>query len=179
MRIAITGHRPDTFLVSHYSETLVQEKISNIIASMKRQFGDKLVFNLGGAIGVDQWAGKACLEQDVKYHLYLPFLPGIQSKYWSEEQKTEYNNQVKKANGITIIDPSGGFDKKTYQLRNIKMVDDAQFVIAFWLGKRIGGTYNCMKYGLSQSKFVLHGLDGLRILFNEDLEMGWTPGDSE
>jgi len=55
------------------------------------------------------------------------------------------------------------------------MVDCADFVVAFWVGKRRGGTFNTMKYALKQSKFVFNGLNELRPVFSESLKLGWTP----
>jgi hypothetical protein len=82
---------------------------------------------------------------------------------------------MRRAVGIDIMDLSGEYRPQQYQERNKKMVDDASFVVAFWVGKRRGGTFNAMKYALKQSKFVLNAMDGLRYVFAEDLKKGWTP----
>jgi len=175
MIIAVTGHRPDAFLVSHYSPETIIRIASDTIHVFKREFGDDLLFNLGGAIGVDQWVGAACIEQNVRFRLYLPFPPEVQGKYWSDEQKTELSRQMQHAVGIDIIDPSGEYDMEKFQARNVKMIDEANIVVAFWVGKRRGGTFNAMKYSLGQSKFVFNALNRLRPLFKEDLKRGWTP----
>ena len=177
MKISITGHRPDEFLKSHYNFETVKRIIDDTVCVMKRTYGNELRFITGGAIGVDQWFAEACLDHSVQYEMYLPFLPKIQSKLWGDEDKALFNRLMKHSSGLTIIDPSGGYDSRGYQIRNIKMVDDSGFTIAFWVGRKSGGTFNCMKYALSQSKFVLHGLDGLKMIFNQDLKDGWRPGD--
>lgn len=175
MIIAVTGHRPDAFLVSHYSPETVMRLASDTICVFKREFGDDLLFNLGGAVGTDQWAGAACMEHNVKFHLYLPFAPDTQGKYWTDEQRQELEQQMQRAVGIDIIDPSGEYDVAKYQERNIRMIDNANIVVAFWVGKRRGGTFNAMKYALSKSKFVFNALNRLRPVFKEDLKRGWTP----
>lgn len=172
--IAITGHRPDAFLVSHFSPEQIQRRASDIVAIFKREHGDDLCFNVGGALGTDLWVGQACIEQNVKFHLYLPFPPEVQSKYWKEEQVAMLKEQLNRAIGIDIVNPSG-FSKKDYYIRNIRMVDAANFVVAFWVGKRAGGTYNCIDYALKKSKFVFNALNGLRPIFKENLASGWTP----
>jgi uncharacterized phage-like protein YoqJ len=179
MKIAITGHRPDAFLVSHYSFETVERIADDTVCVFKREFGDDLVFNLGGAIGTDQWVGKACLEHNVKFNLYLPFLPEVQMKYWGEEQKGELKRQIASANGIEIIDPSGQYNISKYQERNVKMIDDSNIVIAFWVGKRAGGTYNAIKYANSQSKFVFNALDNYTLIFKNDIKNGWTPKEGK
>ena len=175
MKIAITGHRPDAFLVSHYSKETIMRIASDIVCVFKREFGDDLQFNLGGAIGIDQWIGMACMEQQVKFHLYLPFIREVQSKYWSEEQKKELCRQTEHAIGIDIVDTSGEYQASKYQERNIRMVDSSDYVVAFWVGKRRGGTFNAIKYALSKSKFVFNALNELKPIFKEDLKKGWTP----
>lgn len=172
--ITITGHRPDAYLVSHYSIESLQRRASDIVAIFKREHGDELCFNLGGALGADQWFGQACIEQNVKFHLYLPFDPEVMGKYWKEEQKEILKEQVNKASGIVIVNPSG-YSKKDYYVRNIHMVDNSNFVVAFWVGKRAGGTYNCIDYALKKNKFVFNALNGLRPIFKENLVSGWTP----
>jgi uncharacterized phage-like protein YoqJ len=147
---------------------------SDMVFVFKREHEDNLCFNLGGGVGIDQLVGQACLEHNVKYHLYLPFAPEVQSKYWEEEQKKTLENQILHCTGIDIMNPAG-HDMKDYQLRNMKMVDDASFVVAFWVGKKRGATYNCMKYSLKQSKFVFNALNGLRPVFKNELFKGWTP----
>jgi len=177
VKIAITGHRPDAFLVSHYTPEMVKHIADGIVCSMAREYGKDLCFNLGGAMGVDLWVGEACIEHNVKFHLYLPFHPTIQARYWSDDLKAELDRQMQKAVGIDIVDPDpkSTYHVARYQERNKCMVDSAQFVIAFWVGKRRGGTFNAMKYALSQSKVVLNAIDELRPQFKEDLKRGWTP----
>lgn len=177
IKIAVTGHRPDAFLVSHYLPETIQRAASDMVAVFKREHKEELMFNLGGAIGVDQWVGAACIEQNVPYVLYLPFHPDVQSKFWTPEQKNELNRQIKYAAGIDMIEPNidAPYAVYNYQKRNEKMIDEAHFVVAFWVGKRRGGTFNAIKYGLKKSKFVLNALDDLRPLFNEDVKKGWTP----
>ena len=172
--IAITGHRPDAFLVSHYSPETVKMLAENMVVAYKREY-DELNFYLGGAIGADQWVGEACIEHNVSYELVLPFSDEIQAKYWNDEQKAELQRQYQHAKGICIIDPSGNYSVGTYMQRNKKMVDLADFVVAFWVGKRRGGTFNAIQYALRQNKTVLNALNELRPIFKEDLKKGWTP----
>lgn len=179
MRVAITGHRPDAFIQSHYTENRLSLIVGGTIATFQREYGDDLIFNLGGAVGADQWVGDACIEQGVKFHLYLPMLPEVQSKYWSSVQQSNLEKQMAAAAGVTIYDPSGKYDVATYHMRDRKMVDNADIVVAFWVGKKKGGTYNTMKYALGQSKFVLNALNSLRPVFSDDLKTGWTPPRSE
>jgi uncharacterized phage-like protein YoqJ len=172
MIISVAGHRPDTYLLSHSSFDTIIRIASDTAYILKEEFKDDLKFNLGGAIGSDQWMGMACIEHNIKFDLYLPFPQEIQTKYWAEEQKLELDRQMKHASGITIIDPSGNYDKAKYQERNERMISDSNFVVAFWVGRKTGGTFNSISYALKQSKFVFNALDGLRPIFKENLRKG-------
>jgi uncharacterized phage-like protein YoqJ len=173
--ISISGHRPDGFITSHYTTDAIKKIANDMVFILKKQYGDSLMFNLGGAIGVDQWVGDACIEHDVPFKLYLPFLPEVQSKYWKEEQKEKLIEQVNLAAGLIIIDPSGGYNAQNYQIRNIRMIDDSNILIAFWVGQKRGGTFNAIKYALKSSKFALNALNNLKPVFSDDLLKGWTP----
>ena len=55
------------------------------------------------------------------------------------------------------------------------MVDSSHFLVAFWVGKRRGGTYNTIKYALEKSKFVYNALNDRKPINIADLKKGWTP----
>ena len=171
VRVAVTGHRPDAFLVSHYTPETVMRIAEDVAVRLKREHGHDLCFNLGGAIGVDQWMGIACIKHEIRFHLYLPFHPSVQAKFWTDEQKAELDRQLRHASGIDLIEPNpeAPYDVSLYQERNKKMVDSANFTVAFWVGKKRGGTMNAMKYSLKESKCVLNAMDSLRPLFKEDV----------
>ena len=176
VKIAITGHRPDAFLVSHYREDTILRIADDTVWRLKKEYKGDLSFNLGGALGADLWSGSACIENNVNFTVYLPFHPKVHTKYWKDDQRLELNRQLQRASGIDIISPSlTEYNKENYFERNKKMVDQANFVVAFWVGKRRGGTFHAMNYALSNSKFVFNALDGLRPIFKEDLKEGWTP----
>lgn len=174
-KVAITGHRPDVFIQSHYKIESLEYIADNTAWLLKQEYGDELELCLGGTIGVDQWMGRMAIKHKIKYHLFLPFLPQIQSKYWNQKQKDELDAQLKLASGITIIDPDNEYNIVNYHKRNIEMINSSDFVVAFWAGKKQGGTFSAIKYALSQSKLVLNALDELRPIFKQDLKLGWTP----
>lgn len=179
-RVAATGHRPDSFIVSHYSPETIQRIIEDVIFVVRKQYDNDILFNVGGTIGTDQWVVEACIKLGVNYKLYLPFPAEIQSRFWSKKDKQILEKQISKAYGIEIVDPSGNYHVSKYQERNKRMVDDGDFVLAFWVGKRKGGTYNCMKYALKTHKLVYNALDenslvDNRVIDENDLIKGWIP----
>ncbi len=175
MIIAIVGHKPDAFIQSHYVENEIKIMIDNIVCALKREHGQNLSFCTSGETGIGQWAGRSCMEHNVSFHLCLPFLPEVSSQYWTESQKNELMEQIKKARSIEIMDPIGAYNVDKQHDRDKRMVDNASLAIAFWVGRRTGSTYRVMQYALSQSKFVLNGLNDLKPIFKDDLIKGWTP----
>lgn len=177
VQVAITGHRIDSFLISHYEPQTVMYIIDNTVWKLKKEYKDDLCLNVGGAIGADLWVSTACINNNVKFKIYLPFHPKVHTKHWTSEQRAELDRQLQKANGINIIEPDPEIEYTVgkYFERNQLMIDDASFVVAFWVGKRRGGTFHAMNYALNKSKFVFNALDGLRPIFKEDLSKGWTP----
>ena len=177
IQVAITGHRPDSFLVSHYTPETIIRIADDTVWRLKKEYKDDICFNLGGALGADLWVGTACINYKVRFRLYLPFHPKVQTAHWTKEQKMELDQQLQNAAGIDIMEPNPDikYNVGRYFERNQKMVDDASFVIAFWVGKRRGGTFHAMKYALKNSKFVFNALDDLRPVFTDELNMGWTP----
>jgi uncharacterized phage-like protein YoqJ len=183
IKIAVTGHRPDSFLVSHYKLSDVEKICDETVQILKKEYCDDLLFNIGGALGSDQWVGNACLVHNVKFDLYLPFHPSVQARYWTKGQKSTLDTQLKKACSIHIVDPDpniplnslNSYNVLNYTKRNEEMVDHSSFTIAFWVGKRKGGTYNAIKYTLKKSKFVFNALNELKPIFGEDIKNGWTP----
>lgn len=142
---------------------------------LKREYGDELQLNLGGAIGIDQMMGAAAIEHEIRYVLYLPFKPEIQAKYWKPKQRAELDRQMSRAAGITIVNPNEEYHPRWYHERDRLMVNEADFTVGFWVGRRQGGTFETMKYSLRQSKMVVNAMDRMRLVFKQDLERGWTP----
>ncbi len=173
--VAITGHRPDVFLQSHYDIDSIKRIADDTVWLLKQEYKEELELCLGGAIGADQIVGASAIDQQIRYHMFLPFLPEIQAKFWKKNDKLELDRQLQHAAGITIVDPSDKYDIRNYHKRDREMVDNSDFVVAFWAGKKQGGTFQTIKYALSKSKFVLNALNELRPIFSNDLKKGWTP----
>ena len=150
--------------------------IDNVVAALKREYGEELSFNLCGSVGTGHWAARSCIEHNIPFHVYLSFTSEVISQHWSESQKQDLNNQINNARSCSIVDPvSNSWIAGRFQEKNEQMIDNANFVISFWVGKRQGQTFDAMNYALEQSKFVFNGLDALRPIFKENLGRGWSP----
>lgn len=161
-RIGITGHRPDGF-----KDPIKAKKLCEDTTLKMYSFYPDPIFNLGGCIGADQWVGTKCIDLDIRYNLFLPFPPEIQSKHWYEAQKKELKRQVEKCNGLIIAGPK--YKPANFFIRNRQIVDNSDIVICFWEGNKRGGTYDCVKYAVKKSKITLNALDNLSMIDKSNL----------
>lgn len=167
-KIGIIGHSPEHFSVPSPDE--VQRKIANTIDLLESQYNtDLVVFNLFGDIGVGLWTAEECMKRandnaqfNCAYHLFMPYTPEITSEGWFDNQIDTLNRCYKKARAITICNDAPNESLK-------QLINDSGFVVSFWVGKKQGKTFEAIKYALATNKMVLNGLDGLRMITNEDM----------
>lgn len=162
-KIGIIGHSPEHF--SFCEETI--KNIEDVIGLLSFQYGqdnNSVIFNILGEIGTGIWAAKYIRDSAVsKYHMFLPYSQEIVSKDWYDEQKVELTELYNKAYSITICNQPWA-----YALKNL--VDDSNFVVCFWTGKKQGNTFHAIEYALKSNKMVLHGLNGLKLITNDDIK---------
>lgn len=118
-------------------------------------------FITGGALGIDTMAAEYAISHHITLHLVLPFRPEVMGRFWNDHDRSTLAMHIYKAKSLTIIN-EGRYDVRDYQRRNERMVDAADSVIAFWSGKKGGGTYNCIEYALRVGKHVMNLLPGPR-----------------
>jgi uncharacterized phage-like protein YoqJ len=138
MIIAGTGHRPAKLggydphiakrLIDIASDALVTHQASTVISGM--------------ALGWDMAVAEAAINLDIPFHAYIPFAG--QELVWPMSSKLVYNSLLRKAQQV-IICSEGDFSKRAMQIRNERMVDNCDMLIALWDGSN-GGTANCLMY---------------------------------
>ena len=166
-RIGIVGHRFEDLEDIEMSTRVIKRTID----LLEHQYGKEMIVNLGGDRGAELLAGDYCLERNIRYHLFLPQKPAnFADESWYDRQRDSLNKQFANAFSITICSSSLLKDMLTEKERDKLLVDDSNFIVSFWVGKKIGRTYDIMKYALAQNKIVLSGLAELRLLTNRDLK---------
>lgn len=162
-RIGIVGHRPEYVP----DQDAMMRNIDRIIDLISYQYGEDLVINVGGDIGVDQWALKTCADRRIKYHLFLPCVVDIFSNDWYDNQKVFLDECFKKSWAVTINSSEYNFktERKTYEY----IVDMSDFIICFWNGMKQGPTYDCIKYATKQNRLTINGSNNLKLVTNEDM----------
>lgn len=151
---AFTGHRPEKLNISEReAKQLLRIAVRNAIKSGYR------VFVTGMAPGIDIWAGEVVLEfkaENPNIHLLcaLPYPTFYRNRNNSE--KARYKNILSHADLTHISFPY--YDPRSYQSRNMWMVDNSSLLIAFFTGE-FGGTKNTIDYALSQGVDIINLLN--------------------
>lgn len=133
--VAGTGHRPE----DSEPESWVRTK-----ARVKLQYTPGVTtFICGMASGFDLWAGDEARLLGLDVWAAKPWA-GHKPRRGDEEL---YERIIAHASRVvSVVDQEEFPGNWCYQTRNKWMVDNAGVVMAYWSGKEVGGTWNCVKY---------------------------------
>jgi len=150
MKIWITWHREITF----HSKLKIKEKIFNFLDNFikeKNIYLSLIEFNLGGANWVDNWIWEYCLQNNIKYNLYLPFKNiNLQIKDWTSKQKILYK-KILNSNLVNSI-----YYWKGYFDRNRKIVDNSDIIITVFNWNYHSWTWYTLNYAKKQNKPIIN-----------------------
>jgi len=165
--VGVTGHRPkdlggygNTVFTSLYqtanlffSEYYTKEKVSKVIVGM--------------ALGWDQAAALAAIDNGIPVSAYIPFKG--QERRWPKSSQEFYNNLLSKCSEVKIIS-TGGYSPEKMLIRNRAIVDDCNELIALYNGKESGGTFQCLNYAKSlRTKIILNLYAEYDKIYHENL----------
>lgn len=158
-KIGIIGHGPERFSDREQAERLV----INTLELLSHQYGDEVVFNIATNDGVGLWAAQYCLKMQHKYHLFLPSSKDETCQHWYDFQKEQFNEQYNNAYSLTVCNPRVG------DLPYVHLIDNANFVICFWVGNKDGTIAHAIEYSLNNNKLILNGSNNLKLITSRDL----------
>lgn len=151
---AVTGHRPSRFKFKYSEDYSLCKKIKRaMLEQFKRLYDEQGVrrYYVGGALGVDMWAGELILrlkEQpgygDIELVVVLPF-EGHDAK-WDERSKRRMDFLLRMCSDCVVI---GKEDcRENYIKRNCYMVDHADYLVAVYDNERNlrSGTMQTVRY---------------------------------
>lgn len=159
---AITGHRPTRFCFGYNEEDPLCQKLKECLLEQFRILHDEKfvrTFFVGGALGVDMWAGEQLLTlraqtgyEDIKIIVVVPFI-GYDSK-WPDQSKHRLKKLIQNANDSIVISHSA--DVSSYKKRNYYMVDHAEYLIGVFDNQKKlrSGTAQTVNYALHQGKVI-------------------------
>ena len=150
MIIAGTGHRPSK--TGGYSQQAF-DRLVNIAYNWLLTQDSRPIIISGMALGWDQALARAAIKGSYELWAYIPFTG--QESVWPRDSRLYYNFLLEYASK-KIICSTGLYTPAKMQVRNERMVDDADLILAFHNGDKYGGTFNCLKYAEQQKKPIVN-----------------------
>lgn len=146
MIVAFTGHRPPKAGLSYPHDGPGDKLAVGLVRAELRKLAalssNDLHAVVGGALGFDTLAARACYLESVPYDLYMPFEG--QAARWPDEAKQRFAAMRRFADSVVVVS-EGGYSAQKMQVRNEAMVDAADVLVAWW-DQSPGGTANCILY---------------------------------
>lgn len=146
MIIAGTGHRPDKIrmgALDGYQAPVHARLVGVARVALVRHAPDRVIS--GMALGWDTALAEAALDLGIPYDAYVPF-EGQESR-WPAGAQRRYHDLLRLARQVLVVSP-GSYSVERMDLRNERMVDDCDLLLALWNGTP-GGTRNCIRYASS------------------------------
>lgn len=140
MIIAVTGHRSEDC----EDESIVRNKLR---AAFEDAAPDAVI--VGMANGVDLWAGAEAIGLGIDVIAARPW-----ATHAARNDDAElYASVIEGASRVVVVDEAESYlGPWLYHKRNEWMVDNATHVLAYWSGKKSGGTYACLRYAMRTQK---------------------------
>jgi len=162
-KIAIIGSGPEHFS----NKESVSLSVERVVDLLGFQYGKKdVVFNVISRIGTGLWAAASAKKQGYKYHIYLPYPVEDVGEHWYDDQKKLLRVCINGAYSITSC-----YSNKNHKDHSYKnLIDNSNFIICFWIGKKQGYTYESIQYALKTNKLILDGLNDLKLITNKDIK---------
>ena len=150
MKLGITGHREVV------NPSVTYRKILKYLLSANPK-----VVNIGGAKGFDSLVMRACYVLNIPYTLYLPHKRFVRPSYMvgSISYKDLYNNASE------VFYEAERYHISNYQERNKKIVNNSDWLLVYWDGKKKGGTYNTIMYSALNAMTLNKGAKGTKNIY--------------
>lgn len=160
---AITGHRPTRFCFGYNEDHPLCKEIKERLFEQFQMLHDRenvQTFFVGGALGVDMWAGEQLLAlkeksgyENIEIIVAIPFV-GHDSK-WPEQSQKRLKSLIQKATNCIVVSQEA--NTASYKKRNYYMVDHADFLVGvFDNAKQMrSGTAQTVNYALRQGKQII------------------------
>jgi uncharacterized phage-like protein YoqJ len=149
-----TGHRPDK--LGGYGQD-VFDRLVDLASAQLEVLKPHLVIS-GMALSWDQALARAACECAIPFHAYVPF-PGMHQRWPGDSQKFWHALMHSAEKVITCSEePYAGWKM---QVRNERMVDASDLVLALWDGSS-GGTSNCVGYANRKGVEIINVWDEWR-----------------
>lgn len=160
VRIGVSGHRPGR-IADHQASMRAAELVLDAIQTR----WSKVIIVAGGATGFDHHICCACVRRRIPFELVLPCLPEVFTAFWRLEQRLMLAELCSRAVDVTVINehitPSA-VTPAVYHARNAAIVRRSDRLVAYWDGRRGGGTWWTIQHAMEEGKPVTNAFGKLR-----------------
>ena len=159
---AVTGHRPTRFKwkynENHNGCKRLKKRMQEQFIALYEKGGRR--FLVGGALGVDQWAGEIILRlkeqpeyNDIELVVVLPF-PG-HDEQWDTRSRERLAFLIRHSTECVTVGETAC--RESYFQRNRYMVDHADCLLAVYDGERNlrSGTMQTVNYATASKKLII------------------------
>jgi len=161
-RVAIIGDLPE--YSKDYTSESVRRKVDNIVDVISYQYGSDLVINAAGFPDVGVHVAKKCLEDTVKYHLFMPCPVDDMDKLFYTDQSNEIHDVFENSWATTISSPKYTTQLILHNYNYQNIVDNSAFIICLWRGRKQGSIYSAILHALGSNKLIIDGTDDLKLM---------------
>jgi uncharacterized phage-like protein YoqJ len=168
VRVGVTGHRPGRTM----DLLAAQRAVRRAMGELARRH-PKLVVVTGGAKGFDQWMARECVRRRIPFELVLPCQPELFTAYWTVEARMMLAALCRRAVDVILIrDDLAPYEvtPAIYHARNAAIVRQTDQLIAFWDGRRSGGTWWTIAHALELGKPVINAFRGFEVVTTDTLD---------
>lgn len=159
MHISLTGHRPPK-LAGYDLNKDYYKRLQAILEDEIEQAcenNDQVFCHSGMALGSDTIWAKAIIQMKAKYPDKIQFVADIpdynQPNIWPQAAQDLWTQLIAEADQVnTYVDKAKSY-KHALMIRNIGMLQPADYVIAVYDGSS-GGTEHAVKYAQKKSKLI-------------------------
>lgn len=171
--VSVTGQRPQHLRPGE--QQYIEAEIPRVIARLASQ-GVQVLCS-GMALGVDQWAALAALNEGMALEAHLPFPAEQQGKFWSGTDRAVHAALIKQAertvfygDGTQKFDLIPAYHRRNQGLVNRVMHAPSGLFIAATNGKGSGGTWDCLHRiaATDRSTILIHAKAATTTLLTPD-----------
>ena len=154
VRVGITGHRPGRMKCLITAEEAARRAMDELTRRHP-----KMVVVTGGAMGFDHRIAQECVRRRVPFELVLPCQPELFTAYWTMEARMILAALCRRAVDVMVMHPDlmpGQVTPAVYHERNGAIVRQTDQLVAFWDGRRSGGTWWTIAHAIGAGKPVFN-----------------------
>lgn len=148
-----------------------RREVARVLDVIHCQYGNSVVFNLAGDIGIGEWSADSCVENGFKYHLFLPYPVSEMEELWHPNQLHSLEEHFRSSWSTTISFPKYIHGEHRERDNYHSLIDASSFVVCFWNGMRQGDIADAIRYAVSKNKLVLNGLNDLKMVTSEEIDI--------